>query len=68
MNNAYQLGKIFHHIPAPVRPIRDLFFDHTSFLQKMIGERTPGEILNQLDEIDAAEREFQSKKDAQPSA
>ena len=67
VNNAYRLGKIFHHVPAPVRPIRDLFFDHTSFLQKMIGERTPDEILTQLDEIEAVEREFQSKKDSQTS-
>ncbi|GAA1996523.1 FAD-dependent monooxygenase [Microbacterium pumilum] len=65
---AYKLGKIFHHIPAPVRPIRDLFFDHSPFLQKMIGDGTPGEILKQLDEIDDAEREFQSRRGASTSA
>ena len=31
----------------------DLVFDHTPLLQKMIGEATPGQILSQLDEIDA---------------
>ena len=65
---AYKLGKIFHHIPAPVRPIRDLFFDHSPFLQKMIGDGTPGEILKQLDEIDVAEGDFQARKPAPTSS
>lgn len=65
---AYKLGKIFHHIPAPVRPIRDLFFDHSPFLQKMIGDGTPGEILKQLDEIEAAETDFQLRSDATAGA
>src|SRR6478736_4600114 len=56
VDTAYRLGKIFHHMPAPVRPIRDLFFDHSGFLQKVIGDGTPGEILKQLDEIDDVER------------
>ena len=30
VDTAYKLGKIFHHIPAPVRPVRDLFFDHSA--------------------------------------
>lgn len=67
VDTAYRLGKIFHHIPAPVRPIRDLFFDHSPFLQKMIGDGTPGEILKQLDEIDVAEKDFQSKRGASAS-
>jgi 2-polyprenyl-6-methoxyphenol hydroxylase-like FAD-dependent oxidoreductase len=58
VDTAYRLGKIFHHIPAPVRPVRDLFFDHSPFLQKMIGDGTPGEILKQLDEIDEVEAGF----------
>ena len=65
---AYKLGKIFHHIPAPVRPVRDLFFDHSPFLQKMIGDGTPGEILKQLDEIDDVERDFRAKKASPASA
>lgn len=68
VDTAYRLGKIFHHSPAVVRPLRDLFFDHSPFLQKMIGDGTPGEILKQLDEIDEVEREFQAKRDAQASA
>ena len=47
-----------------MRPIRDLFFDHSPFLQKMIGDGTPGEILKQLDEIDLAEGDFQARKPA----
>lgn len=65
---AYKLGKIFHHLPAAVRPIRDLFFDHSPFLQQMIGDGTPGEILKQLEEIDIAETEFQSKRSATAGA
>ena len=40
------------------RPLRDAFFDHTPFLQKVIGEKTPGEIVKQLDEIDETEARF----------
>ena len=38
--------------------MRDALFDHTPFLQKVIGESTPGEILKQLDEIDQTEARF----------
>ena len=68
VNMAYKLGKIFHHMPGPFRPVRDLFFDHSPFLQKMIGDGTPGEILKQLDEIDVAESDFRSKRGASASA
>jgi 2-polyprenyl-6-methoxyphenol hydroxylase-like FAD-dependent oxidoreductase len=61
---AYRLGKIFHHTPAPLRPVRDLVFDHTPFLQKMIGESTPVEILKQMDEIDVVEAGFRAKTGA----
>jgi 2-polyprenyl-6-methoxyphenol hydroxylase-like FAD-dependent oxidoreductase len=42
------LGKIFHHAPAPLRPVRDFVFDHTPFLQKMAGDSNPREINKQL--------------------
>ena len=45
---AYMLGKVFHHAPAPLRPIRDFVFDHTPFLQKMAGDSNPREINQQL--------------------
>ncbi len=45
---AYVLGKVFHHAPAPLRPIRDFFFDHTPFLQKVAGDSNPREINKQL--------------------
>ncbi|WP_345770387.1 FAD-dependent oxidoreductase [Blastococcus saxobsidens] len=45
---AWMLGKIFHHAPAPLRPIRDFVFDHTPFLQKMAGDSNPREINKQL--------------------
>ena len=54
------LGKIFHHAPAPLRPVRDFVFDHTPFLQKVVGERSPGEIIEQIAAIDAAERRFRT--------
>jgi len=45
---AWMNGKIFHHTPAPLRPIRDLVMDHTPFLQKVVGDASPGEIMKQL--------------------
>jgi 6-hydroxynicotinate 3-monooxygenase len=49
---AYFTGKLFHHVPAPLRPLRDFVFDHTSFLQRVIGDATPQFILKQLQEIE----------------
>jgi 2-polyprenyl-6-methoxyphenol hydroxylase-like FAD-dependent oxidoreductase len=57
---AYVLGKVFHHAPAPLRPVRDAILDRTPFLQKAIGETSPGEILAQLTEIDEAEKAFRT--------
>lgn len=48
---AYQLGQMFHHAPAILRPIRDFLFDNTKFLQKQIGEKSPKEIQDQLEEM-----------------
>jgi 2-polyprenyl-6-methoxyphenol hydroxylase-like FAD-dependent oxidoreductase len=55
---AYFLGQLFHHAPRMLAPLRDSIFDHTPFLQKVIGESTPGEILKQLSEIDETEKRF----------
>ena len=41
--------------PRPLRPLRDLVFDHTPLLQKIIGDETPAHILRQLEEIDQVE-------------
>lgn len=51
VQQAYVLGKLFHHAPAPLRPLRDFVLDHTPLLQKQVGERSPGEIVAQLDEM-----------------
>jgi 2-polyprenyl-6-methoxyphenol hydroxylase-like FAD-dependent oxidoreductase len=59
---AYNLGQMFHHAPKPLRPLRDAFFDNTKFLQKMIGDVTPGEIIKQIDDIQVAEDKFQVLK------
>ena len=48
----YFTGKIFHHTPTFLRPVRDFIFDHTPFLQKVIGDDTPGHFLKQLQEIE----------------
>jgi 2-polyprenyl-6-methoxyphenol hydroxylase-like FAD-dependent oxidoreductase len=48
VNMARMLGRIFHHAPAPLRPLRDFVFDHTPFLQKMAGDSNPREINQQL--------------------
>ena len=49
---AYKVGRMFHHLPKPLRPLRDLVFDRTPFLQKMIGDQMPAQILSQLAEIE----------------
>jgi 2-polyprenyl-6-methoxyphenol hydroxylase-like FAD-dependent oxidoreductase len=51
---AYRVGRLFHHLPKPLRPIRDFVFDRTPFLQKMIGEQMPKHILSQLADIEDA--------------
>ncbi|MCK9894470.1 NAD(P)/FAD-dependent oxidoreductase [Frankia sp. AgB32] len=48
VQQAWMLGKVFHHAPAPLRPIRDLIFDHTPFLQKVVGDSNPRAINRQL--------------------
>ena len=53
---AYWTGFMFHRLPGPLRPLRDLVYDHTPLLQKIIGDASPGQILKQLGEIDEAER------------
>jgi len=45
---AHMLGKVFHHAPAPLQPIRDFVLDHTPFLQKLAGDSNPREINTQL--------------------
>ncbi len=49
---AYYNGKLFHHCPRVLQPLRDLVFDHTPLLQKVIGDQMPGDILAQLAEIE----------------
>nr|WP_274636100.1 NAD(P)/FAD-dependent oxidoreductase [Microbacterium bovistercoris] len=51
VQSAYMLGKLFHHAPRALRPLRDLVLDHTPLLQKQVGERNPREIVAQLDEM-----------------
>jgi 2-polyprenyl-6-methoxyphenol hydroxylase-like FAD-dependent oxidoreductase len=56
---AYALGKVFHHAPAPLRLVRDLILERTPFLQKVVGDSSPGEIIAQIKLIDDAEARFQ---------
>lgn len=58
VQQAYVLGKIFHHAPAPLRVVRDTILDHTPFLQKVVGDSSPGEIVAQITAIDEAETRF----------
>lgn len=50
---AWMNGRLFHHAPAPLRPVRDALLDRTPFLQKVVGDASPGEIMKQLELIDA---------------
>ena len=59
VQQAFILGKVFHHAPAPLRVMRDAVLDHTPLLQKVVGESSPGEIIAQLAAIDQAEMQFE---------
>ncbi|MCC9710287.1 FAD-dependent monooxygenase [Streptomyces sp. MNU76] len=48
VQQAWMLGKVFHHTPALLRPLRDLVFNHTPFLQMVAGDTNPKEINKQL--------------------
>lgn len=48
---AYYAGKMFHHVPAVLRPLRDFVFDHTGFLQKVQGDPVPIRACKLLDDI-----------------
>jgi 2-polyprenyl-6-methoxyphenol hydroxylase-like FAD-dependent oxidoreductase len=48
VNLAWKNGRLFHHTPAMLRPIRDLVLDHTPFLQKVVGDGIPRDIMKQL--------------------
>ncbi|MDW8804180.1 NAD(P)/FAD-dependent oxidoreductase [Streptomyces scabiei] len=48
VQQAWMLGKVFHHTPALLRPVRDFVFDHTPLLQKVAGDTNPREIQKQL--------------------
>ena len=52
---AFYTGFMFHRLPRPLRPLRDLVYDHTPLLQKLVGDDTPKHILSQLAEIDTVE-------------
>ncbi|WP_216907432.1 FAD-dependent oxidoreductase [Nocardia noduli] len=60
VQQAYTLGQMFHHAPRPLRPVRDLILDRTPFLQKVVGESSPVEILKQIEIIDRTELDFRS--------
>lgn len=66
VQQAYALGKVFHHVPAPLRVARDAIMDHTPFLQKVVGESSPREISAQLAAIDEAEAKFTAHRTAAP--
>jgi 2-polyprenyl-6-methoxyphenol hydroxylase-like FAD-dependent oxidoreductase len=41
-------GKVFHHTPRLLQPLRDLVFDHTPLLQRIAGDSNPRAINEQL--------------------
>jgi 2-polyprenyl-6-methoxyphenol hydroxylase-like FAD-dependent oxidoreductase len=48
VQQAWLLGKVFHHTYAPLRSVRDFLFDRTPLLQKVAGDTNPKEINKQL--------------------
>lgn len=59
---AWLLGRVFHHAPRPLQHVRDLILDHTPLLQKAVGEASPREIIAQIEQIDAAEAAFNARR------
>lgn len=59
---AWLLGRVFHHAPRPLQQVRDLILDHTPLLQKVVGEASPREIIAQIEQIDAAEAAFNARR------
>ena len=51
VNNAYFLGRMFHHMPFPLTYLRDAVLNWTPLLQSNVGERNPREISAQLQEM-----------------
>jgi 2-polyprenyl-6-methoxyphenol hydroxylase-like FAD-dependent oxidoreductase len=49
---AYFTGKLFHHAPPFLRPLRNFLLDHTPFLQWVIGDSAPQQIVKQLEDIE----------------
>ncbi|KXJ93623.1 hypothetical protein Micbo1qcDRAFT_220244 [Microdochium bolleyi] len=49
VNQAYFLGRLFHHTPFPLTLVRDTVLDWTPFLQWVVGDTNPKEIMAQLD-------------------
>ncbi|KAJ1336182.1 FAD-dependent urate hydroxylase [Microdochium nivale] len=49
VNQAYFLGRLFHHTPYPLTLLRDTVLDWTPFLQKVAGDTNPRDIMAQLD-------------------
>ncbi len=58
VQQAYVLGRLFHHAPRPLRTLRDAVLDRTPLLQKVVGESSPGQILAQIAAIDSAEERY----------
>ncbi|WP_219419841.1 FAD-dependent oxidoreductase [Pseudonocardia nigra] len=48
VQSAWVIGKVFHHMPRALRPLRDLVLDRTTLLQKAVGDANPAEVLTQL--------------------
>lgn len=44
---AQTLGRMFHKVPAPLSYVRDLVFDHTSFLQKSLARGYTEDVLKE---------------------
>lgn len=51
VEQAYGAGQLFHHTPPEGRAERDRMLDETSFLQDMVGDGSPREIVAQLVEM-----------------
>ncbi|KAI5918194.1 hypothetical protein F4810DRAFT_693400 [Camillea tinctor] len=48
VNNAYFMGRLFHHLPFPLTYIRDWILDYTPYMQRTAAEDNPRQIAEHI--------------------
>ena len=48
VENAYFMGRLFHHLPFPLTYIRDWILDYTPYMQRTAAEDNPRQIAEHI--------------------